>query len=334
MGHLDQPRNTFWQLFFEPAGVKAWSDQASALAVATNGGLAVASNGKTLAVGIRPTNLLDYSPLIATSNARSWSPAGPIGPLADQPDSLALNPAGNGLAVVRGRSGYQVITSPGALAGWRTLVTTRALAASGAGRGCGVTSLTAVGYLGRDALLGAGCARTGVVGVFLERQGTWRLVGPELASSLAASSAEVLGLQTTTAGLCALVELRGRGTTELVVACTAGGGTRWRFSPSVPVTGPDNAVSFGPAGASGLFAFVSGSNASERLEVLDTSDMRWRVLPAPPKKTSTVAFGSAGSVNALEAGATLCTVWRLARGATRWTRTQQIQVVIQFGSSD
>ena len=43
MGHLDQPLNTFWQLFYRPAGAKAWSNQASALAVATNGGIVVSS---------------------------------------------------------------------------------------------------------------------------------------------------------------------------------------------------------------------------------------------------------------------------------------------------
>ena len=85
MGHLDQPLNTFWQLFFKPAGAKLWSNRASALAVATNGGLAIASNGASLAVGIRPTNLLDYSPLVLTSDARSWLPGGPIGMLPTKP---------------------------------------------------------------------------------------------------------------------------------------------------------------------------------------------------------------------------------------------------------
>jgi len=42
MGHLDQPLNTFWQLFFRPTGGALWSDRAAALAVATNGGLVVA----------------------------------------------------------------------------------------------------------------------------------------------------------------------------------------------------------------------------------------------------------------------------------------------------
>ena len=42
MGHLDDPDNTFWQLFFRPAGSIAWSNQVEATATATNGGLVLA----------------------------------------------------------------------------------------------------------------------------------------------------------------------------------------------------------------------------------------------------------------------------------------------------
>lgn len=332
MGRLDQPLNTFWQLFFKPAGARLFSDRASSLAVATNGGLAIASNGKSLAIGIRPTNLLDYSPLIVTSNARSWSPGGPIGPLADQPDALSLSPTGNSLALVRSGRGSEVVVSPGVLGSWRDLVSTSQLAASRAGRLCGISSLTAVGYLGRDPLVGAGCSRSGVVGIFRSYQGSWRLAGPELGSSFAALGVDVLGLQQTTAGVCALVRLEGRGTAELEEACTAGG-RQWRVSPSMPVTGRDNVVSFGPADASGVFALISRSGAGERLEVLDTADMKWTGLPSPPAGTSTVVFGPAGALDALVAGVTACSDWRLAHGATRWKRIQVIQVAIQFGSS-
>ncbi len=333
MGHLDEPLNTFWQLFFRPAGAELWSDRASALAVATNGGLAVSSNGRSLAVGIRPTNLLDYSPLIATSNARTWSAAGPIGPLADHPDALALSATGGALALVGAGGGDQVLASPGALSGWRALVTSRQLAGTKAGQACGVTSVTAVGYLGSDELVGAACRRAGVVGIFLERQGSWRLVGPAVAAPLAASSAEVLGMQSTTTGLCSLARLTGRRSTDLVTACASRSATRWRLARPFAVAGPDNVLSSGPAGGSGIFALISGAGAAERLEVLDVADMRWTRLPSPPEGTTTVAFGPSGAVDALAAGVTVCTVWRLAAGASRWERTQQIQVAIQFGSS-
>ena len=134
------------------------------LAVATNGGLAISSNATSLAIGIRPTNLLDYSPLIATADARTWSAAGPIGPLADHPDALALNATGGALALVGAGIGDQVLASPGALSGWRVLVTSHQLAGSKAGHTCGVTSVTAVGYLGSDELVGAACRHAGSSG--------------------------------------------------------------------------------------------------------------------------------------------------------------------------
>jgi hypothetical protein len=333
MGHLDQPLNTFWQLFFRAAGAELWSDRASALAVATNGGLAISSNGRSLAIGIRPTNLLDYSPLIATSNARTWSAAGPIGPLADHPDALALNATGGALALVGADGGDRVLASPGALSGWRVLVTSHQLARSKAGHTCGVTSITAVGYLGSDELVGAACRRAGVFGIFLERQGAWRLVGPGVPAPLAASRADVLGMQSTTAGLCSLTRLTGRRSTDLLTACASGSATHWRLAPAFAVTGPDNVLSSGPAGGSGMFALISGTGSVERLEALDVVDMRWTRLPSPPKGTTTVAFGPSGSVDALAAGVTVCAVWRLAVGASHWERTQQIQVAIQFGSS-
>ena len=43
MGDLGQPLNTFWQLLFRPAGTNSWSDRVEATAVATNGGLVLAS---------------------------------------------------------------------------------------------------------------------------------------------------------------------------------------------------------------------------------------------------------------------------------------------------
>ncbi len=340
MGHLDQPLNTFWQLFFRPSGATAgWSNRASALAVATNGGLILASDGgKALAVGIRPTNDLDYSPLIVTSNARSWTPEAPIGGLVNRPDALAMNAAGGALALVSDGEAAQVLESPRDLAGWRTIVSESELSASQPGRLCGVASVTAVGYSGADELVGASCSRAGIVGIFTAPRGVWRpgtlrLVGPELPSSLGRSSSEVLGLQEWTGGLCALIELAPTGRTELVAACTSDGKTSWRISPALTVTGSDDVVSFGPTGTAGLFALISGSALRPTLAVLRGSDMRWDVLASPPARTATVVFAPTGRVDAFVVDDTLYADWRLDAAARRWKRSQQIQVAIQFGSS-
>ncbi len=333
MGHVGQPLNTFWQLLFRPSGAALWSDRASALAVATNGGLIVATHGdRSLAIGIRPVNRLDYSPLIVTSDARSWLPAGPIGALADEPDALTIADGGEAMALVSDGRATRVFASRGGLASWRQLVTENELATSQAGRACGLLSLTAVGYGAGRGLIGASCSRAGIVGLFSENEGTWRLVGPRLSQALGHSSAEVLGLQPTASGLCALIGVTGRRSAYLVAACTTGNGFEWRISPAMLLSGPEAVVSFGPAGALGLYALVSSSAHPDILAVLGEPDMSWRTLPSPPARTAAVVFGLAGRVDALAVEDTSCTDWRLASGA-RWKRVQELDVAIQFGSS-
>jgi hypothetical protein len=334
MGHLDQPLNTFWQLLFRPTGASTWSDRALALAVATNGGLVVASpGGKSLAVGIRPTSRLDYSPLIVTSDARAWLPADPVDGLGDQPDALAIAAGGEALALVGEGRAAQVFVSPGALASWRALVSESALAASPSGRACGIVSLTAVGYSAGHRLIGASCRRRGIVGIFTEHGGTWRLVGPGPPQPFGRSGTEVLGLQTTAAGLCALVGVTGRRSAQLVAACTSGSRLTWRVSPALLLAGPGGVVSFGPVGRVGLFALVSGSAHPDTLAVLGESHMTWSTLHSPPARTATVVFAPVGRVDALVVDDTSLTDWRLAGGGRRWSREQNLHVAIQFGSS-
>jgi hypothetical protein len=334
MGHLGQPLNTFWQLLFRPAGASAWSDRASALAVATNGGLIVATqSGKSLAVGVRSTGNLSYSPLIVTSDARSWFPADPVGALADQPDALAIAAGGAALALVGEGRAAQVFVSPGALRSWRALVSESVLAASPPGRACGIVSLTAVGYSAGHRLVGASCRRGGIVGIFTDHGGTWRLVGSGLTQPFGHSSTEVLGLQTTTAGLCALVGLSGRRSAQLAAACTSGRRLTWRVSPALLLAGPEAVVSFGPVGKVGLFALISGSAHPDTLAVLGESRMTWSTLHSPPARTATVVFAPVGRVDALVVDDTSFTDWRLADGGRRWSREQNLHVAIQFGSS-
>ena len=150
MGHLDQPLNTFWQLFFRPTGGTRWSDFASDLAVATNGGILLATqNGRSLLVGIRPANLLDFSPLLVTPNGgRTWVAATPVAALAAHPNSLAIEPGGQALAFVRARAAAaEILVSqdrPFDLG--RVDNSGGELGSSSAGRSCRLAALSAVGY--------------------------------------------------------------------------------------------------------------------------------------------------------------------------------------------
>src|SRR5580692_4205393 len=63
VGRLSDPLNTFWQLLFKASDSKTWSNDVERTAVATNGGILLAgtSTGQLVA-GVRPSNLLTFSP--------------------------------------------------------------------------------------------------------------------------------------------------------------------------------------------------------------------------------------------------------------------------------
>ena len=175
MGHLGDPANTFWQLLFRPAGSPDWVDDSTASATATNGGLVLASSGVDLAVGVRPYDLLTYSPLISTSDdGHTWN-AGllPQG-LADTPDALSI--AGRAALGLVDESGSSAVLSSGAgLSTWSTLVTRTTLASSSSAQGCGLVALGAVAFQTGVPVIGGTCSKPGFVGIFSRSaDGSWR----------------------------------------------------------------------------------------------------------------------------------------------------------------
>jgi hypothetical protein len=333
MGHLDEPLNTFWQLLFRPTGAGHWSDEASALAVATNGGLVVATSGTSLTVGIRPTNYLDYSPLVVTTQARSWSPAGPIQGLGDRPDSLAVDAGGSALALVGKPKVASVLESSKGLVAWHRLTSLRGLEETAAGRQCKLSSLSAVGFLGGQVLVGTTCRRRGVVGIFTRVGSAWALVEPQLSPALRHAELDVIGLEVVSGGLCALLGVTGQPRIGLVAQCTRGVDSSWRSSREVVLKGNDDTVSFGPTSRPGLFALISTPDGPSSLEALDSADMDWTALPSPPVGAVTAVFSPGGEVDALAVDDTLFTDWRLGAAGGTWKQAQRLEVPIQFGSS-
>lgn len=113
MGDLNQPLNTFWQLMFRPEGSSTWSDRVEATAVATNGGLAMATSASSLIVGVRPSDDLTFSPLISTTDSgRSWSNGLLDQGLAARPRSLAEGPAGTPSPSSRAMAGPKSSAAP------------------------------------------------------------------------------------------------------------------------------------------------------------------------------------------------------------------------------
>jgi hypothetical protein len=322
MGGSAAQENNFWQLFVRPAGATAWR-LATPLGVADNGGLVIASaGGGSLVTGFRPSQLLAYSPLAAsTDDGTSWSAAGPVNAgLANVPDALAAGPDGALIALTDGGASAELGQRLGAA--WTRLSSASALAATSAGRACRVTRLTAAAFSGGTTMLGAACGRPGVAGIFADRGGTWRAAGPALPASLARENVGVLALTVAGTGLVALLEA-GAGAHASLVAAWSGGGS-WTLSAPLPTGGRQlRSTAAGPGGAVGV---VLGDGRGETLSGPGAS---WRALPALPKHATTLVL--AQPVQAIVASGGTFAAWQL--GSAGWDLAQTVHVEIPYGSS-
>jgi hypothetical protein len=337
MGRLDQPLNTFWQLFFSPTGTSPWSNQVEATAVATNGGLVLAAEPDGLVVGVRPSNLLTFSPLIASSDAgRTWSDGLLSAGLAEHPQALAADDAGHVLALVGGRGDgvTRVLQSKAGLSRWRALTSEPYLAATAGAKACGLGELTSVSLLSGSPVVGASCARPGVVGILAERVAKWELIGPPLPSSLHRGRAEVLSMTTSTDTLTVLVGVSIGTATDLVAAWSADGGQDWRTSPALPMSDGSQFVSVGPTSGDGLFVLTSRHGGADSLDVVDGPGASWTALPSPPAGTATVVFPPRAAPQALVVDHATLTVLALSAASSVWVESQMVRVPIQYGSSD
>ncbi len=334
MGGSAARQENFWQLFARPPGSARWL-LATPAGVADNGGLVISATGpQTALTGFRPSQDLKFSPLAATANGgRAWSETGPLQPgVANVADGLAAGPAGGLLAV----TGTGAETSSDRGATWTTLVSRSALAAGRAGRGCGLTGLTAAAF-GSDGapLLAGSCGRPGTVGIFEQSAGAWQRTGPRLPAALAGSDIAVLALATS-GGTTTAVLAAGTGRhASLLVAWLAG--RSWTLAPAFPVRGllPTSA-SVWPGGAVGL-VLPGGRGAVLSPPAKASTRGAWQLLTAAlPAHTGTLAESQAGQPEALAASRSVLTVWQLAAApgqAARWQRLQTVKVAIPYGSS-
>jgi hypothetical protein len=333
MGDPTDPLNTFWQLFHRPAGSTDWTDAVKATATATNGGLALAAGGERIVVGVRPSQGLTFSPLIASSDGgKTWQngvlPAG----LIDRTDAIAANAGGGTLALIRRGSAAELVQSPAGLTGWYQVATLASLAGSAMTAACGVTAFDAVAYSGTTPVLGTSCARKGTAGIFVYTgggsTGAWEAVGP----SLPGSSVTVLALRDTGSGIGALLEAAGPDGAALVAAWSADGGRTWQTSPAQGLAGSNSLDSVGPAGATGFFALFTAPAGVLQLGTIAGPGRDWTALPAPPPATQTAVFATDSAGPQLLAGnRTVMTVWNLGSGS--WVKGQDLPVQISFGSS-
>ena len=337
MGHLSDPLNTFWQLFFRGDGQTEWK-LVTPPGVADNGGLA-ASPGEQGSVTIvfEPTNLLTFSPFAITSDdGRTWS--GGVIPFGTPsvPDVFtAPSSAGVQFAALDGGAST-VAVGNGVESSWSTRSTKDQVAQSQAGRSCGVAGLTALTAYDGGELLGSSCTNPGVVGLFRgavsgSASDGLQLVGPDLGASAGKferSPADGSGEPARSA----LVDGRRGSLNDLYALRGDGESSSWSASQPLAL-GPGSEIvssGFGPDGA----LVVETRSASGALEAATTGaegDKSWRDLPRLPADTESVSIGVDGKVDALSRECVSSTDWYLDSGA--WTKIQLLTVPIQYGSS-
>ena len=303
---------TYWQLLVRPAGGAAWR-LATPPGVADNAGLVVTGPpGGALTVGFVPADRLTFTPLAVTADGGAhWSQGLLPDRLAGRPDALTTLSAGALIAVtaraaeVSGPSGAR----------WRPLVTEAALAASPAGRGCGLRALTAAAVPGGAPLLAGDCARPGRVGIFRRVGGGWALADIALPAALRTARVTVLRLLTVNGRGAALIAAAGPAGTVLLAA-TSGGGSGWTVGPPIGIG--HTVARFASVGPGGDWAVALAN--SRAVLVSPRSD---RYLPGRlPGRDATVVPG--GTVSALVPGAGTVSVWELSGGG--WRRRQTIGI--------
>jgi hypothetical protein len=321
----------YWQLLVQAAGTGKWR-LVTPPGVADNAGLAVATASATaMTVGFIPSQLLRFSPLaITTDGGTHWTqgllPAGLVG----DPGALASMPDGQLIAVTA--KGAE--ESAAGASGWAPLETLRALAATTAGRQCGLTALTAaIAGPGGIPILAGTCAAAGVVGLFMKTMSGWQPVGwpsagLRLPRSLRARSVTVLRLARVNASVLVLLGVAtSRGDVVVPALFSAG---RWTVGiPSVKVSGIES-VATTSTGAwdvvfGGGYAAVGGSpsgqasyyNLSRRLK-----------LPAPGAALLPVSSlsGPGARLTVLVPHVTTVTVEQLA--SSGWRTIQVIKVPV------
>ncbi|HEY2552003.1 MAG TPA: hypothetical protein VGI64_15660 [Streptosporangiaceae bacterium] len=325
MGGPAASHDNFWQLFTRGSAGGGWR-LATPKGVADNGGLTVAQQAPgQLITGFVPSQFLTFSPLARSAdNGASWSPGLINGGLAALPGALAAAPDGRLLAILRG--GTVQLSAPGGT-GWAKLTATAELAATPAGRACGLTQLTGAAFSpsGQPVLAGQ-CSRPGIAGIFTLSGGSWRAVAtsPSGASALPQAGLVVAGLARLSAGDAAVLTAVTAAGPTLIPAWSAGQGRPWTLGAPLRLgSGELRSVSFSDDGG---LAVVSGAAAGA---ILGGPGGSWQSLPALPAGSVTLVPGSHPQV--LARSRTVLSAWQLSAGG--WRRMQQVKVPIPFGSS-
>ncbi len=329
MGGSAKTYNNFWELFARPSGTATWK-LVTPPGMASNGGLATAVTGtQSAAMAFLASQDMKFSPLSSSADdGQSWSAVPPISSgLATSPDALAAGPHGKLLAL---NASGQVYSGTTLGASWAQLSSEKSVAATPAGRACGLTGLTATSWTpAGTAMLAGTCSKAGRVGIFAASGSSWHAAAPALSGSLASGPADVIALATTGTRTTAVIAAGTGSTPELITAWSGDGGSHWTLSPALRA-GQQSALSISiwPDGSVGVV--LSGG----RGKTISWQSSGWQSLPPLPANTATLAQGPGTQLEALAAHGSTLTVWQLSATGKAWVMSQKTQVQIPYGSSD
>jgi hypothetical protein len=325
MGHLDDPTNTFWELFTLPSGGERWA-QHTPPDVADNGGLVIAPTSAGAVVGFRPSDLLSFSPLASTDDGgTTYTPGLLSGGLANVPDALSVSPSGEAAAL----TATQVLTSAATLSAWQPATTVAALGALPAGLACGVRQVTAVLTTGTAIVVGLSCSKPGVVGLLQRTGSAFVSAGVQLPPADAKAVTEVLRIAAYKQGVAALIGVHNGSATSYIAAWNSSPGSpTWTLSAPQPAGGA--LISTGVTSGSGFAVLTKASSGALTAAVVAGPGSAWNQLAPPPAGTVTISVASSRS-DALVVGSDTFTDYQLTDG--QWVKTQTVQVAVPYGSS-
>lgn len=213
MGHLSDPRNTFYQSFTSLHG-GAWR-LSTPHGSGTNGGIVVASpsDGAVVIRQFDQSHVAALSPLLHGQQVLLGGRI--VGSLAQSPSAVAMH--GSTVYLVDAQGSLEELSMNAQTA---TVVTTqRQLASSPAGRRCGVVAITAVAVNRSGQIaLGARCDKGGTNAVFVKNRSSWWLGGAPTTTANA-----VMRLDAAGDGFTALVRTAGAAPSVRSIALSGSG---------------------------------------------------------------------------------------------------------------
>ena len=327
MGGSAAQENNFWQLFTVPARGSRWS-LVTPPAVADNGGLVTAADSggtSQLRVAFRPSQSLTFSPLASTADGgHTWTTGLLDAPIAAAPDALAAR----GTTMVALLTNGTIERSASGGASWSTFARPGAIAASAAGNRCQVTALTAISLTSSGTpLAGAACSAKGSPGIFAYTQGSWRGTGPALTGSLASQPVRVLRLTGTAAGNTALL-MAGTGSHARLYATWTSDGRSLDHLATVQMHWAQ-----GP-GLRHLGEEASHGSCSPTARRDHQRPERVLAEPArPARRDHSAGHPARRSYRRARRQGEQPDLFQLTGTPGTWSKTQEIKVPIQYGSS-